>query len=142
TPSYFSTSNGFTENSEDYWENKIPYLRSVESPWDEQSPKFLDQQIFTIDDLATVLNVELPENTYIPMDVTRTESNRVKQFTLADHTFTGRDIREKLKLQSSDFSVKQKNNHLIFTTKGYGHGVGMSQYGANGMAKDGKSYKE
>lgn len=141
TPAYFSTSNGFTENSEDYWENEIPYLRSVESPWDEKSPEYLDQQVFTVADVAHVLNIDLPANTYIPMDITRTNSQRVKQLVIGDHTFTGREVREKLQLQSSDFSIEQKNNHLIFTTKGYGHGVGMSQYGANGMAKEGKNYE-
>lgn len=142
TPAYFSTSNGYTENSEDYWENEIPYLRSVESKWDEKSPEYLDQQILTIQEVAQALDIDLPESTYISMDVTRTNSQRVKELTIGDHTFSGREVREKLQLQSSDFSIEQKNNHLIFKTKGYGHGVGMSQYGANGMAKEGKNYED
>ncbi|HLR75005.1 MAG TPA: stage II sporulation protein D [Virgibacillus sp.] len=142
TPAYFSTSNGYTENSEDYWENEIPYLRSVESKWDEKSPEYLDQQILTIPEVAQALDIDLPESTYISMDVTRTNSQRVKELTIGDHTFSGREVREKLQLQSSDFSIEQKNNHLIFKTKGYGHGVGMSQYGANGMAKEGKNYED
>ena len=58
-----------------------------------------------------------------------------------DASFTGREMREKLGLRSNDFTVKQNGEHFIFTTKGYGHGVGMSQYGANGMAEEGKDYE-
>src|SRR5699024_12340834 len=49
---------------------------------------------------------------------------------------------EKLGLKSSDFTIEQKSNHFVFNTKGFGHGIGMSQYGANGMAKEGKTYEE
>lgn len=142
TPAFFSTSNGYTENSEDYWENELPYLRSVESPWDEESPKFLDQQTFTIETINDILNIELPSHTGLPIKIARTDSDRVSELEIANYTFTGREIREKLQLNSSDFAIEQKNNHLIFTTKGFGHGIGMSQYGANGLAKEGKSYEE
>ncbi|MBP1948837.1 stage II sporulation protein D [Virgibacillus litoralis] len=139
---FFSTSNGYTENSEDYWENEVPYLRSVKSPWDKNSPKFLDQKIFTMQEVESLLGVDLPNNEKLAMEITRTESNRVDKLKMADQTYSGRKIREKLELKSSDFSIEQKNDHLIFTTKGFGHGIGMSQYGANGMAKEGKNYKE
>ena len=142
TPAFFSTSNGFTENSEDYWDNELPYLRSVKSDWDKDSPKYLDQQVFTISQIESVLGIDLPANSEIPIDATRTKSERISELKLADHTFSGRDIREKLQLQSSDFTIEQKDNHLIFTTKGFGHGIGMSQYGANGMAKEGKKYED
>ncbi|MFP3361982.1 stage II sporulation protein D, partial [Planococcus sp. SIMBA_143] len=49
TPSVFSTINGYTENSEDYWKDELPYRRSVESHWDENTPRFLDQQTYSID---------------------------------------------------------------------------------------------
>lgn len=142
TAAFFSTSNGYTENSEDYWENEQPYLRSVESPWDKTSPRFLDQETFTIDNVATALNVQLPSDQALRIEIDRTDSERVRKLKINDYEFTGRDIREKLNLKSSDFEIKQKNNHLIFTTKGFGHGIGMSQYGANGLAKEGKNYEE
>lgn len=142
TPAFFSTSNGYTENSEDYWENELPYLRSVESPWDKNSPQFLDQKTFTIKNVADILGAELPSEQSLRMEIDRTKSNRVKQLKINDFVFTGREIREKLDLKSSDFEIQQKNNHLIFTTKGFGHGIGMSQYGANGLAQEGKSYEE
>lgn len=141
-PAFFSTSNGFTENSEDYWENEVPYLRSVESPWDEDSTKFLDQKTMTIQEVEQLLGIDLPKNTAVPIETTRTEGKRVAELTLGEHSLSGRDVREKLELRSSDFTIKQKGNHLIFTTKGFGHGIGMSQFGADGMAKEGKDYQE
>lgn len=137
---YFSTGNGYTENSEDYWKQELPYLRSVASPWDEQSPKFLDQQVFTIDEVEKALNVSIHHED--EMQLTRTKSNRVDQVKVSGEKFTGREIREKLSLQSSDFTIEKNHDHFIFTTKGFGHGIGMSQYGANGMAKEGKTYEE
>jgi len=142
TPAFFSTSNGYTENSEDYWENELPYLRSVESHWDEDSPKFMDQKTFSVEQLEEALEIDLPYNEAFQIEVTRTESERVDQLALNGNEISGREVREKLELQSSDFSIKQRDNHLIFTTKGYGHGIGMSQYGANGMAEEGNSYQE
>lgn len=141
TPAFFSTSNGATENSEDYWENALPYLVSVDSPWDLDSPKYLDQKTIPVADVEERLGISLNE----PIDrsvKTYTASNRVKTLELSGKIFTGREIREKLDLRSTDFEIKQKDNHLIFTTKGFGHGIGMSQYGANGMASEGKSYEE
>ncbi|WP_226581391.1 stage II sporulation protein D [Halobacillus litoralis] len=141
TASFFSTSNGYTENAGDYWGQDIPYLKSVESPWDQESPKFADQKIVTVAEVEQTLGISLGsmiEDT----TMTKTEGNRVDEVHIADHTFTGREIREKFGLSSSDFSIQQKGDHVIFTTKGYGHGVGMSQYGANGMAKTGKGYKD
>ncbi|TGB01632.1 stage II sporulation protein D [Halobacillus salinus] len=138
TAAFFSTSNGFTENAEDYWENEIPYLKSVESPWDQSSPKFKDQKIISSEELQATLGV----STIAGTTLTKTQGNRVDEVHFGDKTFTGREIREAFSLSSSDFTMSQKGDHIIFTTKGYGHGVGMSQYGANGMAKDGRTYKD
>ncbi|HLQ70992.1 MAG TPA: SpoIID/LytB domain-containing protein, partial [Bacillota bacterium] len=77
-----------------------------------------------------------------PYTITRTDSGRVDTIELGDQTFSGREVREALGLRSSDFSIEQKNNHFIFKTKGFGHGIGMSQYGANGMAAEGKTYQD
>ncbi|WP_077307156.1 stage II sporulation protein D [Terribacillus halophilus] len=141
TPSFFSTSNGYTENAEDYWENALPYLKSVESPWDKQSPKFADQKIFEIAEAEKLLGVKINPNEP-PGNVKLTDSQRVAEVEIGGKQFTGRDIRQKLGLKSTDFTISMKDGHLIFKTKGYGHGVGMSQYGANGMAGEGKSYQD
>lgn len=141
-PAFFSMSNGYTENSEDYWENELPYLRSVESPWDLDNPKLIDQETFSIEELEKRLEINLADKTETDIVISRKDSKRVDQLTIEGKQFTGREIRDKLGLRSSDFSVKQKNDHFIFTTKGNGHGVGMSQYGADSMAKEGKTYQE
>lgn len=141
TASFFSTSNGFTENSEDYWKNSFPYLRSVESPWDKASPKFKDQVIVSVADFEKKLNVKIKSDT-VGEIISRTKGNRVAQVKINDKTFDGREIREKLGLRSSDFTWKKQGTNVVITTKGYGHGVGMSQYGANGMATEGKTFKD
>lgn len=142
TPTFFSMSNGYTEDAQHYWGNELPYLKSVESKWEEDLPNFKTQEIFTISEINELLNIQLANGIRIPINLQHTPSKRVREVQISDYTFTGREIREKLNLRSTDFSIEQKNNHLIFTTKGYGHGVGMSQYGANGMAQEGKTYDE
>ncbi|EGL81773.1 stage II sporulation protein D [Caldalkalibacillus thermarum TA2.A1] len=138
---FFSTSNGYTENSEDYWGKQIPYLRSVESPWDKESPRFEQQMRFSLDEFQQKLGVQLslPASSGQPFAeiVSRTEGQRVKEVQVGDRTFTGREIRELLGLPSSDFQWTIAGNEVVITTAGYGHGVGLSQYGANGMAKEG-----
>ncbi|KHD86680.1 stage II sporulation protein D [Heyndrickxia ginsengihumi] len=133
---FFSTSNGYTENAEDYWSNAIPYLKSVPSPWDKSSPKFSKQETVPIADVEQKLGVTLTNDTGTVLS--RTAGKRVAKIRIGGKIFTGREVREKLNLPSSDFTWTKEGNHLIITTKGYGHGVGMSQYGANGMAEEGK----
>lgn len=140
TPAYFSTSNGYTENAGDYWEDDIPYLRSVESPWDKDSPKFLDQKVLTTAEVENTLDVNISGDK--PFTISHTDSGRVDTIDLGDKTLSGREVREALGLRSSDFAIEQKDDHFIFKTKGFGHGIGMSQYGANGMAKEGKTYQD
>lgn len=143
TPSFFSTSNGYTENSQDYWENAVPYLQSVPSPWDKTSPKFSRTTDLTVAKIDSVLNVQLPQaNGKIGHVVAYTQSHRVATIEIGGKTFTGRDIREKLGLPSTDFTMTEKGNEIMVHTKGFGHGVGMSQYGANALAGMGKSYKD
>ncbi|WP_347548423.1 stage II sporulation protein D [Pseudalkalibacillus hwajinpoensis] len=140
--SFFSTSNGYTENSEDYWENAAPYLRSVESPWDLKSPKYEDAVTFTVSEFEQKLGVALPSDGSIGTIKTLTEGKRVAEATVNGQPYSGREIRDLLGLRSSDFNWERSGNEIIVTTKGYGHGVGMSQYGANGMAEEGKPYED
>lgn len=142
TPTFFSMSNGYTEDAKDYWGDDLPYLKSVESKWEEDNPHFTEQKIIGVSEVGENLGVALSPDEQAAIDLERTDTNRVKKVTLNDTSFTGKELREKLGLRSNDFSIQQKNDHFIFTTKGYGHGVGMSQYGANGMAEEGKSYEE
>ena len=88
------------------------------------------------------LNVKLPNEETVANVVKRTAGKRIAESEIGGKTFTGRDVREELDLNSSDFSVTRNGNEVIIETKGYGHGVGMSQYGAHGMALEGKTAEE
>lgn len=139
---FFSISNGFTENAGDYWEEDIPYLKAIESPWDKQVSTFLSKKRIPIREFEEKLGVKLDHTSDIGIITARTPGNRVAKVSIKDKEFSGRDIREKLDLRSSDFYWEKSGDHIIITTKGYGHGVGLSQYGANEMAKEGRKYKE
>lgn len=140
--SFFSTSNGRTENAADYWGNDYPYLKSVDSPWDQASPKFTSEQTFTVVDFQKRLGVKVLADGKVGNIKDLTEGKRVKDVAFQGKTLTGKEVREKLDLRSSDFTWKQQGDKIIVTTKGFGHGVGMSQYGANGMAAEGKKYTD
>ncbi|TDQ38722.1 stage II sporulation protein D [Aureibacillus halotolerans] len=142
TASFFSTSNGYTENSEDYWANAFPYLRSVESPWDTESPKFKEVNRIPIEEFEAKLNVALPGDGTVGTIVSRTDGKRVAEVNINGKVMSGRDVREQLNLRSTDFEWRRVGQDIELSTKGYGHGVGMSQYGANGMAEVGKTYKD
>lgn len=135
---FFSSSNGFTNNSEDYWNVSYPYLVSVDSHYDnikEDNQRMLEisksdmNQIFNFD-VQTIEIIELYENNY------------VKKVKVNSKMYTGKEIRELCQLASSSFDIEIKEDYFVFKTSGYGHGVGMSQYGAQGMALEGYNYKE
>ncbi|TYS69670.1 stage II sporulation protein D [Sutcliffiella horikoshii] len=140
--SYFSTSNGYTENSEEYWPNEIPYLRSVESPWDVDSEKYLSQVSLPVQEFQSKLGVSLGSDGAVGKIISRTTGNRVETVDINGKTLSGREVRDILKLRSSDFTWERKGDNIVITTKGFGHGVGMSQYGANGMALEGKNHTQ
>ncbi|KAA9027805.1 stage II sporulation protein D [Niallia endozanthoxylica] len=139
---FFSTSNGYTESSEAIWPNSLPYLKSVESPWDKQSPKYNGQKIISVKDFEAKLGVKLSDNKTIGAVIERTEGKRVAKVNINGKEVSGKDIRNKLGLMSTDFTWERRGDNIVINTKGYGHGVGMSQYGANGMAKEGKKYAD
>lgn len=138
---FFSTSTGYTENSEDVFSEKLPYLRSVESKWDLDSPVFVDQKEM---DLSLFLKaLDLSSNNKLVIKVTsKTSTGRVKKIEINGIEFLGKDVCSKLNLRSTFFEIIQNGNTVIINTRGYGHGVGMSQYGANGMAISGHTYEE
>lgn len=138
---YFSMSNGYTENVESVFKSDLPYLKSVPSTWDNESIKNYE---FT----KTISKEDFCKSLEIPCDnikienIQKTSSNRVASLTINDKTFLGTKVRSLLGLRSTDFTIECLDNDIKITTKGYGHGVGMSQYGANGMAKENHNYKE
>lgn len=138
---FFSTSNGRTEDSVNVWGNSYPYLKSVDSPWDTSVSSFLSTKSISMSEISNKLGVNLTSVSQINI-TSRTVGNRVGNVNICGNDYTGVKIRQLLGLRSADFEVSQNGNNIVFTTKGYGHGVGMSQYGANEMAKSGYSYTQ
>lgn len=138
---FFSTSVGETENSEEVFSNKVPYLKSVSSTWDEISPVYKLNYQFKLSEFLNKL--DLPYSNFIKIEIINsTSTGRVKKIKINEKTFDGSVVVTKLKLKSNHFTIKQDGDTINITTKGYGHGVGMSQYGAQGMALNGYSYEE
>lgn len=145
---FFSTSNGYTENADEYWAEKIPYLKSVPSPWDSESPRYLQKTTIPLVEFEQKLGVRLDTPAMQGNSgrwytvLSETTGKRVGKVRVGDKEFSGRELRERLGLNSTAFSMQLKSNGVEITTNGYGHGVGMSQWGANGMAKAGKSAEQ
>lgn len=139
---FFSTSNGFTENSEEIFSFETPYLRSVESVWDEKtSPVFNDQKNFSKDDFFSLLGIK--KSNEIKVEVLKKSSTgRVLNLKINNIEMEGSEVATKLGLRSNDFEIINEGNNIKIKTNGYGHGVGMSQYGALGMANEGYLYDE
>jgi len=139
---FFSTSCGKTENSEEVFAIEAPYLKSVDSSWDAQiSPVFNSNNYFTLNEFCNKLSISCSNKLNINI-LSTTSTGRIKQIKINNKTYTGDKIRELLSLRSTFFNISQNGTNITITTKGYGHGVGMSQYGALGMAKEGYTYDE
>ena len=138
---FFAVSTGKTENSEEVFTLKLPYLRSVSSTWDEKSPVFTDSVTMSIDDFYKNLNFPYNDNLKIEI-IEKTSTGRIKKLKINEQEINGREFQTKLKLRSNYFEIIKTDNKITINTKGYGHGVGMSQFGANEMAKEGNDYKK
>lgn len=140
TAMFFSTSNGQTETAENFTGSPVPYLQSVESP-DEQtvSEEVEREKDMPLSEWNTKLGVSWKEADFRALQLVRNETGRVQSVFSGDSEFSGRDVRERLGLASTDFNIgfDVTNRIVHITTKGYGHGVGMSQNGAEAYAKKG-----
>lgn len=150
-PVYHSNAGGRTENSEDVWKYKIPYLRSVDSPWDKEAPRLRNVISYLLEEVDRKLGTSLAAQPVAKLtgpkapalQVTAySATGRIKEVRITGKTFTGNDLRRLLGLNSTNLTWEVKDGRLVFTTVGNGHGVGMSQYGANGMAKEGKDFRQ
>ncbi|MBR2840839.1 MAG: stage II sporulation protein D [Bacilli bacterium] len=138
---FFAASVGKTENSEEVFSSTVPYLRSVSSQWDEEAPVYNDVVKISLKSFYEKLN--LPYNETLNIEILeKTSTGRIKILKINNEQLNGREVASKLSLRSNYFEIKKEGENLIVNTKGYGHGVGLSQYGANGMAKEGYKYDE
>ena len=158
-PLFFSSSGGQTENSEDVFVSAVPYLISVSSPYEEKATHKDEEKSFTVNEFAAKVRKAFPEKDFgtISTDrikiLSRTAGGRVEKMKVGDVTLKGTEVRSALGLSSALFTISFKegtgwnvlsasNTQIVFVSNGSGHGVGMSQYGADGMAKEGADYKE
>ena len=145
---FHSTSAGFTENSENVWKTPLPYLKSVDSHEDEQAPNFQVEKKISLAEVIQKINnkygTALNEKNFMNEFIIgqRTNAGYIKNINVCGKNIDALEIRMLLGLRSTNFTIKKDGSDIIFTTKGFGHGAGMSQYGANFMAKQGYDYKQ
>lgn len=148
-PQFFATSWGKTESSVDAFSKSIPYLQSVDSKGEEVAPKYASSVEININDFINNVNknyidAELKKDT-IKSDVnieSNTKSGSVKKIKLGKVIISGKDFRKLFNLNSPKFEISINDNSVHINCTGYGHGLGMSQWGANIMAKSGSKYDE
>lgn len=137
---FFSTSNGYTEDVSNIFNFDLPYLKSVDSFWDKDtSSAFKASKSMSLNSFYEKLNLEYSDKLNVEV-IKRSATNRILKLKINDIEFDAGDVYNKLGLKSYDFEIKKSGDKVIINTCGYGHGVGLSQYGALGMAKEGYNY--
>ena len=140
---YFSCSGGMTEDAEAVWGNSVPYLQATFSPGEETAKHYVDTKTFTIKEFTTLLGINKKPSTGKWIEnITYTDGGGIDTAKICGVEFKGTALRKKLGLKSTAIVMSVVGNTVTVTTKGYGHRVGMSQYGADAMAVQGKKYPE
>ena len=140
---FFSCSGGRTEDAVAVWGTDYPYLRSVESPGEEAAKYDTDSRLVSKRELETALEITLSDNAASWAGAVQlTSGGGVETIELGGKRFLGVYLRKALGLRSTAFTVTPEGDALRFDTRGYGHRVGLSQYGANAMAADGADFRE
>lgn len=137
---FFSTSNGKTETAHNFSGHDIPYLQSVESPGEEDvAPTYHRELEMTLEEWNTALGTEWSTDMFKSLKLVRNPTGRVQKAVSSGFELNGREMRELLGLASTDFDIAfDVTNRIVqVKTTGYGHGVGMSQYGAEAFAEEG-----
>lgn len=149
---YHSTSGPRTEAAQDVWGRAVPYLQSVACPYDRHSPRYRQTVRFTPGELARRLGVRLPGQGVagtLPVAtggqgvqvLERSSGGRAKLIRAGDVIFRGEEFRRRLGLRSTHLALWESKGHVLIETVGYGHGVGLCQYGADGMARQGADFR-
>ena len=138
---YFSCSGGRTEDALAVWGTDVPYLQAVSSPGEEDAAHYEDEQILTVSEVCEKLGVEFSGDTVFGR-ATYTAGGGVDTIFACGKTFSGTEIRKLLGLRSTAFTVTEEEEKVIFHTRGFGHRVGMSQYGADAMALEGSTFEQ
>lgn len=140
---YFSCSGGRTEDALAVWGTDVPYLQSADSPGEEFASHYTDTVTMDVSDFQKALGLSdaVSEKPYVE-SVLYTRGGGVESITISGSDFTGMEFRTLLNLRSTNFTVTVSSDQVTITTKGFGHRVGMSQYGAEAMALEGYSYDQ
>jgi stage II sporulation protein D len=144
---FHSTSGERTASAKEVWGFDFPYLQSVVCTWDKKSPRYSDNKEYSFVELEQLLGAEAgvvaaaQGGGAVVQVLERTDSGRVGKAKVGSKTFTGFDLRQKLELRSTNFAMDARDGKVVFKTTGYGHGVGLCQYGANGMANEGWDFR-
>ena len=145
--SYFAISNGRTEASENVWGTALPYLIPVDSGTDLSADNYQYTAVFSaaqvqqaFSSLGITADLAAPESWFGPVE--QTSSGYTKSLTVCGQTVSGTALRQALGLRSTCFTVQYQSGNFSFTTRGYGHGVGLSQWGAKAMAEQDADYAD
>lgn len=142
---FHSTSSGITENAIDVWGGSVPYLVSVESLGDKESPKYASKQSLTIDEFKKLSEGKIEGvdwNKGLFSDIERSSAGGIIKLKIGGVEVKGTEFRNIFSLRSTNVEIKEEDGKIFMDVKGYGHGVGMSQYGANYLAHEGNNYIE
>lgn len=140
---YFASSGGHTEDAAEVWGKSYPYLQSVDSPGEEDCGYFSQQVTLSLTELQDALGVQLSGRPSSWFGMVRyTVGGGVDLMRIGGKLYTGVELRKLLKLRSTVMTVTATDDSILIDTKGYGHRVGMSQHGANAMAKSGSDYQK
>ncbi|MEG1448677.1 MAG: stage II sporulation protein D [Oscillospiraceae bacterium] len=145
---YHAMSNGTTETAENVWNESLPYLKPVESEGDLLNPRYEEDIVYTEKEAENLLKSHFPDIKLINDKskwfniLENSDSGYVKKIKVGDTETTGPEVRKIFDLRSACFDITFENEQFTFTTKGYGHGVGLSQVGSDFLARQGKSYDE
>ena len=137
---YFAISNGYTDDALTVFNEDKDYLVSVESLWDKKYQSY--SSTYTLSKASFLNKLGLTGDSITISNVVRASNNYVRQIDINGTTFTGIEVFNKLNLKSTDFTITVNGDDVSILTYGFGHGVGMSQYGAQGMASSGYTYQD
>ena len=140
---FHAISTGSTADSKDVWDNSLPYLVSVDAPGDKLSPELISTNTFTYGELSALFEgLDGTDKKDRIKIISSAENGYVKELSIGNSTVSGTELKTLLKLKSPNFTVKATDSKVEFTVYGKGHGLGMSQYSADFMARQGYNYRE
>ena len=144
---YFSCSGGATEAAVAVWGTDVPYLQAVESPGEEAAPRFSSRAVFSPEEFSQRLMQENPDvqlrgspDTWLG-ETTRSAGDGAATCSIGGVSFSGTQLRRMFGLNSTRLTLSYQDGDFVFDVTGFGHRVGMSQYGAQTMARLGFSYR-